>query len=178
MNTILNIVLPIISLVVLNILVSTIQRLWSRAGMGDVNIQPIQSPVHRLVLSTVQPQAQSGPIQLKLVLVRVLVLKLVLVHVLVLKLVLVQVSRRIEAHLKSLDANDAASASFKANQRLTRQVLKRKNKSFSKTNSQPNRCCNFISFAFIKSVTLTYEHVSLNPPFYVISLTLIAENSS
>ena len=85
--------------------------------MGDVNIplqQPIQSPVHRLVLSTVQPQAQSGPIQLKLVLVRVLVLKLVLV----------QVSRRIEAHLKSLDANDAASASFKANQRLTRQVFK------------------------------------------------------
>ena len=87
--------------------------------MGDVNIplqQPIQSPVHRLVLPTVQPQAQSGPIQLKLVLVRVLVLKLVLV----------QVSRRIEAHLKSLDANDAASASFKANQRLTRQVLKEK----------------------------------------------------
>ena len=111
MNTILNIVLPIISLVVLNILVST----RGRAGMGDVNIplqQPIQSPVHRLVLSTVQPQAQSGSIQLKLVLVRVLVLKLVLV----------QVSRRIEAHLKSLDANDAASASFKANQRLTRQV--------------------------------------------------------
>ena len=100
MNTILNIVLPIISLVVLNILVST----RGRAGMGDVNIplqQPIQSPVHRLVLSTVQPQAQ-------------------------LKLVLVQVSRRIEAHLKSLDANDAASASFKANQRLTRQVFKGK----------------------------------------------------
>ena len=72
MNTILNIVLPIVSLVVLNILVSNIV-LYLKCQAGENDVQS-------------------------------------------------QVSRRIEAHLRSLDSNQAAAASARAHQRHTRQV--------------------------------------------------------